>query len=70
MLLDEYIKNMSKDLLANCKEFFTKRKPNSAFWAGVIHSGNKFFIDLWNPGAIETIDNPDLDKHPRVRVIT
>jgi hypothetical protein len=56
--------------LANCKEFFTKRKPNSAFWAGVIHSGNKFFIDLWNPGAIETIDNPDLDKHPRVRVIT
>ncbi len=40
LLLDEYIKNLSKDLLANRKEFHTKRKPNSATLWKVMGVGN------------------------------
>ena len=38
-------------------------------WAGGLQSGNKFFIDLWDPEVIKAIENPALDKHPRVRLI-
>ncbi len=40
LLLDDYIKNLSKVLLANCKVFHTKRKPNSATLWKVMVVGN------------------------------
>jgi hypothetical protein len=40
LLLDEYIKNLPKDLLANHKEFLMKRKPNSATLWKVMGVGN------------------------------
>ncbi len=49
--------------------FYTKSRYLDWIWAGGLQSGNKFFVDLWDPEAIEAIDNADLDKHPRVRLI-
>ncbi len=40
LLLDNYIKNLSKDLLANRKVFHTKRKPNRATLWKVTGVGN------------------------------
>jgi hypothetical protein len=40
LLLDDYIKNLSKDLLANRKVFHTKRKPNRATLWKVMGVGN------------------------------
>jgi hypothetical protein len=37
LLLDEYLSNVSKDLLSNRKSFLTKRKPNSGtLWRAVV----------------------------------
>jgi hypothetical protein len=48
---------------------YVKNRYLDWIWAGGLQSGNKFFIDLWDPEVIKAIDNPKLDKHPRVRLV-
>jgi hypothetical protein len=48
---------------------YIKNRYLDWIWAGGLQPGNKFFIDLWDPEVIKAIDNPKLDKHPRVRLV-
>ena len=38
-------------------------------WAGGLQSGEKFFIDLWDPKALEIFEDPEKDTHPRAILI-
>jgi hypothetical protein len=56
LVLDEYLSNMSKDLLFNCKAFLTKRKLNSGTLWRAVGIGNtlKYQINV-DPQVTHTV---------------
>jgi len=48
---------------------YTKIRYHDWLFAGDEDSGEKFFIDLWNPKALEAIEDPDKDTHPRAQLL-
>jgi hypothetical protein len=59
LLLDEYLLNVSKDLLSNCKSFLTKRKPNSGTLWRTMGIGNtlKYLISVDPQGIVYSVRN-------------
>ncbi len=56
-LLDEYLLNVSKDLLSNQKSFLTKRKPNSGTLWRAVGVGNtlKYLISVDPQGIVYSV---------------
>jgi hypothetical protein len=59
LVLDEYLSNVSKDLLSNRKSFLTKRKPNSGILWHAVGIGNtlKYQISVDPQGNAYSINN-------------
>jgi hypothetical protein len=59
LLLDEYLSNVSKDLLSNQKSFLTKRKPNSGTLWRAVGVGNtlKYLISVDPQGIVYSVRN-------------
>jgi hypothetical protein len=48
---------------------YTKIRYQEWLFAGGEDSGEKFFIDLWDPKALEAIVDPSKDTHPRAQLL-
>ena len=59
LILDEYLSNVSKDLLSNRKSFLTKRKPNSGTLWRAVGVGNtlKYLISVDPQGIVYSVRN-------------
>jgi hypothetical protein len=61
-------KNRWKFNILNIVRYTKIRYPDWLF-AGGEGSGEKFFIDLWDPKALEAIKDPKKDTHPRAQCL-
>jgi hypothetical protein len=48
---------------------YTKLRYQDWLFAEGEDSGKKFFIDLWDPKALEAIKDPNKDTHPRAQLL-
>ena len=48
---------------------YTKIRYQDWLFAGGEDSEEKFFVDLWDPKALEAIVDPDKDTHPRAQLL-
>jgi len=48
---------------------YAKIRYQEWLFAGEQDSGEEFFIDLWDPKALEAIMDPSKDTHPRAQLL-
>jgi hypothetical protein len=61
-------RNRCKSYILNIVRY-TKIRYQDWLFAGGEDYGEKFFIDLWDPKALEAIEDPDKDTHPRAQLL-
>ncbi len=58
-----------KTLHLKLEDKYTKIRYQEWLFAGGEDSGEKFFVDLWDPKALEVIVDPSKDTHPGAQLL-